>query len=50
MYLAGEGEEVKNRKRKKELVAFHLDSLVTQLSVSHNCLFKMLSEMENSVV
>lgn len=40
----------RGRKKEEELVAFYPDSLITQLSVSHNCLFKLLSEMENSVV
>lgn len=38
------------KKKGKKLVVFYLDNLITQLSVSHSCLFKLLSEMENSIV
>jgi len=50
MHLAGGGEGGGGEKKEKKLVAFYSDSLITQLSVSYNCLFKLLSEIENSIV
>lgn len=47
MSLTGGGDEGKKRKK---LVVFYPDSLITQLSVFRSCLFKLLSEMENSIV
>lgn len=34
------------KKVKTKLVAIYLDTLITQLSVSYNCLLKLLSEVE----
>lgn len=48
--LCRRGKGRGRKKKETQLVAFYPYSLITQLSVSHNCLFKLLSEMENFVV